>query len=340
MKPVRTALLTAGILALSAISASAQPVISAKPGVIAYVQGKVTMNDQVVEYSPTHFPDIKENSVVRTEDGLAEILLTPGVILRLGENSSIKMLTNRLIDTRLELLTGSAVVEADDIAKDTAVTIVCRDATATLTKKGVFRFDADSGRLKVFEGSTVVHVGDQNIDVGSGRMLDLGSATASVKFDKEDTDSLDNWSKRRAALMASANISAAHSLLQSGFYGSYGSIYGGCVNSWGFNPWFGMMTYIPCSGVLMSPYGFRYWSPYTVTRAYYVPPAGGYNGGGSIGMMPSYPTMAQTSSGYSGAVAAAPAMSSPGAASASSAASSSASSSVGRGSASGGGHGK
>jgi hypothetical protein len=179
-------------------------------------------------------------------------------------------------------------------------------------------------------------------------MLDLGSASASAKFDKEDTDSLDNWSKRRAALMASANISAAHSLLDSGTYGnygsygSYGSLYGGCINSWGFNPWYGMMTYIPCSGTLMSPYGYRYWSPYTVTRAYYVPPAGGYyNGGGGMGgIMPSYPTMGQTSSGYSGAVASAPAMSSPSTASASSSASAAASSSVGHGSASGGGHGK
>jgi len=125
MKPARIALLLAVLVALSAFSASAQPVISAKSGVIAYIEGKVFLGDQAIEYSVTRFPDIKENQVVRTEDGRAEILLTPGVVLRLGENSSLKLLTNRLIDTRLELLTGSAVVEADDIAKDTAVSIAC-----------------------------------------------------------------------------------------------------------------------------------------------------------------------------------------------------------------------
>jgi len=113
MKPVWIAGCLAVILALSAIPALAQPVISAKSGLISYVEGKVYLGDQIVEPSPTRFPDVKENAVVRTAEGRAEVLLTPGVVLRLGENGSFKMLTNRLIDTRLELLTGSAVVEAD-----------------------------------------------------------------------------------------------------------------------------------------------------------------------------------------------------------------------------------
>ena len=33
-------------------------------------------------------------------------------LLRMGDNASLKMLTNRLIDTRLELLSGSHIVEA------------------------------------------------------------------------------------------------------------------------------------------------------------------------------------------------------------------------------------
>src|ERR1700694_1665074 len=122
MKPVWIAVLTVAILALGAIPAAAQPVISAKSGLISSVDGKVYLGDQLVEPSSTHFPDIKENTVVRTEEGRAEVLLTPGVVLRIGENASFKMITNRLIDTRLELLAGSGVVEADEIAKDTNVT--------------------------------------------------------------------------------------------------------------------------------------------------------------------------------------------------------------------------
>ena len=165
MKPVWIAAFLAVILALSAIPALAQPVISAKSGLISYVEGKVYLGDQIVEPSPTRFPDVKENAVVRTAEGRAEVLLTPGVVLRLGENSSFKMLTNRLIDTRLELLTGSAVVEADDIAKDTNVTLVSKDGTVLLAKKGLYRFDTAPARLKVLEGLGSAQVaGQQDAD--------------------------------------------------------------------------------------------------------------------------------------------------------------------------------
>src|SRR5690348_7131968 len=117
---------TAFLLALVTVTASAQPVISAKSGMVAKVQGSVFLDNQALEDSATHFPDVKEKQVVRTEDGLVEVLLTPGVFLRMGEHSSVRMISNRLIDTRVELLTGSAVVESDDVAKDTSVTIVCQ----------------------------------------------------------------------------------------------------------------------------------------------------------------------------------------------------------------------
>jgi hypothetical protein len=105
-----------------------------------------------------------------------------------------------------------------------------------------------------------------------------------------------------------------------------------------------MITYIPCQGMLWSPYGYQYWSPQTVARAYYVPPPSfignrGVGGVGGVGGGPAYRTVAPTSGGYSGAVAAAPrASSGPSVSSGSSAASSSGSSSVGHGSSSGGGH--
>src|SRR6202044_3552791 len=111
-------------LAASALPAAAQSVISAKSGLLSYVEGQVKLNDQPVEFSTTRFADVKENSIVTTLDGRAEVLLTPGVTLRMGENSSLRMITNRLVDTRVELLTGSAVVEADMISKDTSVTVV------------------------------------------------------------------------------------------------------------------------------------------------------------------------------------------------------------------------
>src|SRR5690349_16387512 len=152
----RSLILSTAIAALCVASATAQPVISAKSGTIAKVEGKVFLGDQLVEESLTKFPDIKENGVVRTEDGRAEVLLAPGMILHLGENSSFRLITNRLIDTRLELLTGSAVVDAEQVAKDTTLTIVCKDGTVAVSKDGHYRFDTEPARLRVFEGTADV----------------------------------------------------------------------------------------------------------------------------------------------------------------------------------------
>src|SRR5713101_3038665 len=124
MKPLVRLVLGVTVLAGSAsFVAFAQSVISAKSGLIHYAEGTVYLGDQLVESKFGSFPDIKENAQFRTEEGRAEVLLTPGVFLRMGESSAIRMITNRLIDTRVEFLSGSILVEAADLLKDNAVTL-------------------------------------------------------------------------------------------------------------------------------------------------------------------------------------------------------------------------
>jgi hypothetical protein len=321
MRPVRMALLMGIFMTAGAVSVFAQPVISAKSGVIAYVEGTVFLANQLVEYSVTKFPEMKENSILRTEDGRAEVLLTPGVLLRLGENSSLKLLTNRLVDTRLELQAGSAVVEADAISKDNNVIIVCGNAAVALGKAGIYRFDAPPASVKVFKGDASVQMPGGTASVNAGRVAMLSGSAASVqRFNTEDTDALDRWSRRRGEYVAVANVSAAKSLIDSGGYAGYQPYLGGgllgpgyglnnCLNAWAFNQWYGMYTYMPCQGFLYSPYGFAFWSPFTVMRAYYMPSGfyGGQRGlrtGAAAGISPSglagYRGASRSAAGYSG----------------------------------------
>jgi hypothetical protein len=273
------------------------------------------------------------------------------VVLRIGENTSFRMITNRLIDTRLELLSGSGVIEAAEIAKDTKVTFVCNGSDVVISKGGLYRVDVQPARVKVFKGSAEVAASGQTTQVGGGKMLELAGTSAAVqKFDTEDTDSLDNWSRRRGELMAMANVSAANRVRTAGLtdpcYGAGSrnpTIYRNLLGSWGYNPYYGLGTYIPCNGSIYSPYGFRYWSPMAVYRVFYSPrpvynPTPGVGGFGS----PTYRTMGATSGGYSGTMSAPAAVSAaPAAASAagSTAASSGGASSVGHGSGGGGGRG-
>src|ERR1051325_3067877 len=123
-------------LAVAALPGLAQTVIGANSGVINWVEGDVYLGDKLYTMQPSQFGEVKENMVLRTEEGRAEVLLPPGVFFRLGEKASFKMISNRLIDTRVELLTGSGIIEIDDIAKDSPVTMVLKSATVTLNKAG------------------------------------------------------------------------------------------------------------------------------------------------------------------------------------------------------------
>jgi len=308
MKPIGIALLASALLALTATPGLAQYVVSAKSGTVNFTEGQVQLDGHTLESSITHYPDIKEGSVLSTGDGRAEVLLTPGVTLRLGDHASLKMITNRLIDTRVELLGGKAVVEADQIGKDTSVTIVVNNAAVSLPKAGIYRFNFEPAQLRVFKGEAAVLTGSETKLVGAGRTCPLGGTEVAVKkFETDDTDALDHWSERRAELMAMANVSGASSL--SPYGGLYGAGYSagmgmpflGCSGlgympsfgyaggTWGFlnpfggyapsgmwsyNPWYDMYTYIPCAGMAFSPYGYGFWSPGRVQSVINSPTSG------------------------------------------------------------------
>src|SRR5258706_5131600 len=85
-------------------AAWAQSVISAHSGVVHYVEGEVTIDGAAVHPKFAEFPDVKDGQVLATEEGRVEVLLTPGVLLRMAENSSVRMLSNALADTRIEVV--------------------------------------------------------------------------------------------------------------------------------------------------------------------------------------------------------------------------------------------
>ncbi len=339
----RFALGVAAVAEAASLVASAQSVISAKSGLIHYAEGRVYLGDQLVESKFGEFPDIKENAQVRTEDGRVEILLTPGVFLRLGENSAIRMVTNRLIDTRLEFLSGTALVEAAELLKDNAVTMVYKDYAVQLQKKGIYRFDSEPAALRVYDGTAVVQFNGQTEEVKEGRILAMDGDLKLARFDKnkDDLDELYRWAHRRSEYISMANVSAAKTVADSGMY--WGN------SSWYWNPYFNMYTFVPMNGAYYSPFGYAFFSPFTVYNYLYSPyfyssarPVYGGGGGGgrpvSRGVTSSATaarTVAATRSGMSGTVA-----SSAGSGrAASSAASSSSSSSVSRGASSVGGFG-
>lgn len=291
---------------LGAGSLYAQSVISAHSGMIHYTEGEVLLAGKPVEASATNFPAIPENQELKTGEGRAEILLTPGVFLRLSEESAVRMISNRLSNARLEILAGSAVVESADLMKENSVTIHLRGSEVEIRRNGIYRFDFDPPQLRVFSGEAGVTTNGEVRVIKEGKLLAFDGMTI-AKFDNKVGDALNRWSRRRAEYIALANISAAKSLSDSGR--SWGR------GGWLLNPYFGMYTFIPYSGAYWSPYGYRFWSPGTVYMVYQPRPVytgGGWGGGGMYNANLGYVTMPQTSSGRSGTMAAAaPSVSAP-----------------------------
>jgi hypothetical protein len=234
--------------------------ISARSGMVHYMEGKVFIGDQELDGRFGQFPDVKEGQTLKTTEGRAEILLTPGVFLRVAENSSFKMISSRLIDTRVDLLSGSILIECAELQKDNAVTFLYNDTTVELKKKALIRLDTEAGLLRIYDGEAVVSKAGQTLTLKEGKETLLSGVFSPEKFDNKTGDAFYRWASRRAGSLAVANISAAKSLRDS----STSWISSG----WLWNPLFGSFTFIPARGFYNSPFGYNYYSPGYVIRVY------------------------------------------------------------------------
>ena len=143
--------MTAGKLSLLlalplAVPAAAQRVISARAGCVNYWQGAVTLPSS---------PDgkikrqIAEGRSVTTERGRLELLLTPGSFLRLGRHSTVRLLSSRLADVRVELVSGTAMLEVNETRKGTSIVVLWQEYGIPIKRTGLYRFETAQGSLRV-----------------------------------------------------------------------------------------------------------------------------------------------------------------------------------------------
>jgi len=268
-------------------SAWTQSVISAHSGVIHYKEGQVEVDGQPVRQDPQkgQFDDIKPGQTLTVKDGQAELLLTPGVFLRVAEDSSFRMISNKLADTRVEVLSGSVIAEVGELLQNNAITLIFHGADVSLLKKGLYRIDSDLSQLRVYDGEARVSGASQEaVTAKKGHAILFGEQLEAKAFDTKQTDAFYKWCARRDEYVAEANVYAAKSVRDSGTgYGSgNGGGYGNGFGSWAYNPWFGMFTYMPSSGMFYSPFGSGYYSPSTVGDLYLPGSPYYYSGGSSV----------------------------------------------------------
>src|SRR5579872_7197136 len=96
----------------------------ARPGTVNYIEGQVALDGRTIAASQSGKTTAEPGQVLSTAGGKAEMLLTPGVFLRLSDNSAVRMVSPTITNTRVELLKGDAMLEADQIQKENHLAVL------------------------------------------------------------------------------------------------------------------------------------------------------------------------------------------------------------------------
>jgi uncharacterized membrane protein YgcG len=240
----------------------------AQPGTLNYVEGQVFIGNHALNSKSIGNAELQPGQSLTTDTGKAEILLTPGVFLRVGDHSSVSMISPNLTNTQVEVNTGHAIVEADQIFPANDIRVTEDGTTTRLLKTGLYDFDQNRAELRVFDGKATVDDNGRNVTVKGGHELSFApDASAKAKgFDKKayEEDDLYRWSSLRSAYVAEANVNAAGLYAYDG-WGPWGGGWWGA--GWYWDPWFTAYTFIPGDGIFYSPFGWGFYSPWWVYDA-------------------------------------------------------------------------
>ncbi len=248
MRSKMTIIALLGSAMVTATAFAAQP---ARPGTVNYIEGAVYLDSQPLSNNDVGNISLERGQELRTESGKAEILLTPGVFLRVNDNSTVRLVSPDLMLTQVEVEKGRVGVEVDEIHDQNNLQIIDAGVTTRLDKKGYYEFDADQPMARVFTGMAKTEVADGKWrEIKGHHELALTANLDKQKpanFDSQRTDELYNWSSLRSQYLAESNNQVAEEYGEGGYYpGWYWNPYG-----WGY-------TFIG-GGPFYSPFGWGYY---------------------------------------------------------------------------------
>jgi uncharacterized membrane protein YgcG len=262
------------------------------PGAVNYVEGQAAIDGQNL---PVGSAMLETNQVLTTGQGRVELLLTPGVFLRTRDNSEVRMVSPDLINTQVELMRGSAMLEVTELFKENNLSVLVGGVATRIDKMGLYDFNADQPAVSVLDGEATVSEGDMHVNVKKGHTVLLATGlpfkAQSFNRDAVESDPLYRWSELRSEYEAQANIQTAQAIVVNG--GWYGL-------GWYWDPFWNCYAFLPGDGILYSPFGWGFYSPGFVWRA--PRPIYGHNPvAGPQGSKPASVRSARVSQAFSGA---------------------------------------
>lgn len=255
-----------GFIFLALLGQTAWGSIPPRPGTINYVEGQASIGGQVLGEHSAGTARVEAGQSVSTEAGRVEMLLAPGMFLRLNAQSSVQMIDPGLANTVVQLQKGRVLVEVAEIHPENNIRINQGGVSTQLLKPGLYDFDADRGRILVFDGKASVAAGGRQIELKGDHALNLNAAgkPKARRFDKKNyQDDFYRWASLRSSYLAEANVDTARTY--AGASGYAPDLWAG--DGWYWDPWFDAYTFMPWDGIFFSPFGWGFYSPWCAFQA-------------------------------------------------------------------------
>lgn len=244
--------------------ATCQSVVSTRAGLVHYFEGVVAIDGAPLQAQFGRFPEIAEGAELRTGQGRAEVLLGPGAILRVAEDSALKMVSSKLADVRLELTAGTAILEMKDPLPGNSVTLRYKQWQVHIPSKGVYRIDSRPERIRAYDGEVEVSAdGSVPVRVKAGQTLPLGAVLAPDQTLGAPGDEFNDWAFERSQSIAADNATAAQIVDDPALYPNLIDASGLSLAGYTYFPPTLGYPYLGYQGVY-GPGAYGAWSPYAV----------------------------------------------------------------------------
>jgi hypothetical protein len=181
---------------------------------------------------------------------MAELLLTPGSFLRIGNQSDLILESANSAGVRLRLLKGEALIEVLD--KQPSIFVEQSGAVAAFQNPGLYTFNARRREMAVYAGEARISRNGIQRTAGADQGVKLRSFRE-FPVKPDPPNALWAWSNFRSKQLSGESAASAKSSgISSGEPRS---------SSWLWDPWAGSYTWVSASGAVTGPFGWPYYSP-------------------------------------------------------------------------------
>jgi hypothetical protein len=199
-------------LVSSALAVPAMATNFAQPGTVNYAEGQVSIAGQSLNANPAGSVQLETNQSISTGNGRAEILLAPGIVVRIASNSTLTLSSSDWSDTEMRLGSGRAVIEVAQIGKDSRLVVDEGGTPIQILRPGLYDFNVGASQFRVFDGQAIVTLEGRPFTVTRREEFSINDAPKPEQFtDVIRDDSFYQWASLRSQYLAKANLDVARS---------------------------------------------------------------------------------------------------------------------------------